>query len=519
MLLSSYKRLFLFLLYVSLSYAYLMANIGINEDSLLLIRKDKRIQGNYIIQIEPEIQNIVRNPLMGWAIYCDAYNPDMEFWNKFDNIVVEGYEKPFKASDYATHLYIRWPWSAFERSEGEYAWEYDDFLNLLEDGAIERGLKLAYRIYVDSRDYPTQSSPDYLREAGVQGFISNTKIWSPYPDDPIFQEKYEKFIKAFAERYNNLSKVEYIDGYGLGKWGEGHSVIYKNNGNRENVFKWIIDLYSKYFTEIPLALNYHRLIASEKEWGTPDANSENLLNYAYEKGYILRHDAFGMGDYYGDFEKKIVKKYFPKKPIIAENGWWHNGTTHWKGDPNGYKLWRDVWEQTLMDALNANANILDLRNISETKSWFTTSFDLVEEFVSKGGYRIYPDSISLPKKIKRNQEIKIVHRWSNIGFGVCPTNIKPWNNQYKVGFALLNKKNENVDYLFIDNTTDPSKWLKGYPISYNLSILSNDILEGEYVWGIAIIDIRKNNKIGINLSAKGNLANSGWLKLCDVRVE
>ncbi len=47
----------------------------------------------------------------------------------------------------------------------------------------------------------------------------NKGKWSPYSDDPVFQKYYTKFVKALAKDFNDPSKVEFIDGFGLGKWG------------------------------------------------------------------------------------------------------------------------------------------------------------------------------------------------------------------------------------------------------------------------------------------------------------
>ena len=461
--------------------------------------------------------------MMGWAIYCDAYNPNSKFWEEFDSISVDNINTSLRACDFATHLYIRWPWSAFETEEGKYAWDHDDYFKQLEKGALERGLKLAFRIYVDSRDYDKSSTPEYVKKAGAKGVYGNTNQWSPYPDNHIFQAKYKKFLSAFAKRYDNNNIVEFIDGFGLGKWGEGHSMILEDSNKYENVFNWITNLYLRSFTKIPIAINYH------VEIGEP------LLNKAFEKGYILRHDAFGMSQYYSDFEKNIAKAQFPNSPIIAESGWWQNGSIAWLSDPHNYITWRDVWEQTLADALEERANILDLRNISETRSWFQTSYDLVNQFVSEGGYRLYPDKLSLPGSLSNNENIKIIHRWVNLGVGVCrnlsidhtwknfgvgvlPNNHPNWNNKYKVAFALLDKRTKAVQTLFIDNESNPNDWLKENATEYGFEIQTKNLKKGEYIWGVAIIDTSNNNESGINISVKGTII-SGWVPLFKVTVK
>lgn len=70
--------------------------------------------------------------------------------------------------------------------------------------------------------------------------------------------------------------------------------------------------------------------------------------------------------------------------------------------------------------------------------------------------------------MKSGSRIKIVHRWNNLGWGYCPTNIPQWNQKYKVAFALLNQDNQVV-YSYLDNNTDLSVWIKGYPTSYEFT--------------------------------------------------
>ncbi len=455
---------------------------------------------NRLIELRADNNRLIKNPLMGWAIYSDAYKPDMDFWGKFDALEIK---------KYATHLYIRWPWSALEPQKGQYAWDHDAFFSLLENGAKERGLKLAFRVYVDSRDYDTQSTPEYVRKAGAKGQIGNTNQWSPYPDDLIFQENYEAFIKAFSTQFDDPDLVDYVDGFGLGKWGEGHSMILENKDNYDQMYDWIVKLYSKAFKNTLVAINYHVEIGKQR------------LDWAFnEQDYILRHDAFGMGYYYITFEKAMTKSHFPNRPIIAESGWWHNGSNHWMSDdPANYTTWREVWEQTLQDALSERANTLDLRNISEATSWIQTSPDLVQRFVVEGGYRLFPAKVSVPQTIYSGKAFQIDHEWHNLAVGVCPNNVKQWGYKYKVAFALLDEVNGKVVKLLVDENADPSKWLKDKPTKYSLKTHVDDLPAGRYKIAVAIVDVKKNHKPGLNLALQGTPDENGWWSLYDIEVK
>ncbi|MEI6947113.1 DUF4832 domain-containing protein [Paraflavisolibacter sp. H34] len=482
--------------------------------------EDQAIRGNSIISPEPETEKLLRNPMTGWAIYGSA-GVTPSFWTDFDNLTVpELPNQKVKVGDYANILYIRTGWADWEPKEGAYAWNNNDIIKMLIKGAKDRGMKLAFRIVVDSRDKPRDFTPPFVREAGARGYYTNTgskTVWSPYPDDPVFQQKYTNFVKAFAAQFDDPDVVDFVDGYGLGKWGEAHTLKYLNDANKTAVFDWIVDLYLEQFKKVPLAINYHRLIGATKEWGDPDPQSKLLLASALSKGYMLRHDAFGMTSYYGGFEKNIVKEFFPSRPVIVEGGWLHNGNGY-QADPRGYKTWGDAWKGEYDDAVEARANVMDFRDIKEASSWFETSYGLIREFIATGGYRLYPDRISLPKTVANNSTIRIAHRWKNLGIGMCPTNLPQWNQKYKVAFALLDKQSGAIKSVFVDTQTDLSKWLKAAATAYEFSLPVRNIPAGAYQWAVAIVDTTKNNEKGINLSVKNKVTAYGWLPLLDVTV-
>ena len=70
-------------------------------------------------------------------------------------------------------------------------------------------------------------------------------------------------------KFDDPDKVDFIDAYGLGKWGEAHTMLYKDYANKEKVFEWITSLYSRCFKKVPLVINYHRLVGANNTsgWG------------------------------------------------------------------------------------------------------------------------------------------------------------------------------------------------------------------------------------------------------------
>lgn len=498
----------------------------------------QNISGNVEVNVTPERNKHLRNPLNGWVIYSGLGDGLSDtFWQEYDNF--NSTKGNVKVSDYATTLFIRGAWSDFNPEENKYVWDEDvntkpaQRFKMLAKGAEERNLKLAFSFIVDSQDKHYNFTPNYVKNAaGITGYITTTgsvQVWSPYPDNPVFKQYYEKFIKAVAQKYDDSDLVQFISGTGLGKWGESHTVRYstEDNAPREEIFDWVTDLYANSFKNVPVVINYHRCILSRSAWfDTNDEmliTAERLLNKAVDKGFSLRHDAFGMKSYYKAWEKNYAngKKY--RRPILAEGGWVKN--SHGNSIKNdGYATYADVRKGEFEEAKAAYANMMDLRyskNIvnGETFSWFNDAFNLVEEFISEGGYRLYPDRLSMPPKIKNGSTATITHRWCNLGWGYCPTNIPQFKDKYKVAFALLDKNDLSVKKMFIDSAAEPSDWIKGSPKNYTFSQKISDTPTGNYIWAIGIIDTTKDNKIGIEISAKENITSDGWLKLCDVSVE
>lgn len=485
------------------------------------------------VDFYPDTVSVLDNPLDGWVLYLGR-NWDADFWETqgYDNVKVSGQDTAVRVSDYAGTAYLRTSWTSMEPEEGKYFWtDPDSRLYRLVKSVMDRGLKMAFRIVVDGRDQGL-NTPQFVFDAGAGYYLENEKFpdrKTPYPQDPVFRKYYEKFIEAFAKEFNDPDKVAFIDGYGLGKWGEGHNVVYepgnavteKTAGYKSETMAWITSLYARCFTEIPLVINYHRHIGhpvSEGRQAEPD--SEHLLQIAIGNGYCLRSDAFGMNNQdwgYNDWERNFVKKWAYRLPVIMEGGW-IVGQHSWWNDPAGYKIPRDVRIGEFITSEEAKVNMMDFRSGKETLSWFQDAFDYVKKFVAEGGYRLYPESVSVPVSVGKGRQVRIMHRWANIGWGYCPNNIPQWNYRYKVAFALLDKSGEPVS-VYVDSVSDPSGWIKGSPVSYEFDFCLGDVMPGDYTWAAAIVDTSRGNRPGIELAVDRSLVtDGGWVRISPVRI-
>lgn len=491
------------------------------------------IAGNEVVSVKPERYKMLRNPLTGWVMYTGLGNGLKDtFWADYDRM--QSSAGIINVSDYSNVLFIRAAWTYFNPEEGKYAWDDDcntveaQRFKMLVKGAKERNMMLAFSFICDSQDKHVNFTPEYVRQAGAQGYVTTTgsvQVWSPYPDDPVFQEKFAKFIHDFAAKYDDPDVTMFMSGTGLGKWGESHTVIYStgNNDPRESVANWITDLYMNEFKRVPCFINYHRaLLATASYTNNVSALTEQLIEMAVDKGFSLRNDAFGMKSYYSDWERNFAAAHRYKRPIIMEGGWVktsHGGSI--KGD--GYADYADVRKGEYYEGKGANVNMMDFRYGSsltegETWSWFNEAYDLVTEFIAEGGYRLYPDKVSVPVSVSSSGNVIITHRWCNLGWGYCPTNIPQWNQKYKVAFALLDKATLRPVKVYVDEGPCLNDWIKGKPSTYESRFSLGGVAKGEYEWAVGLVDTTKDNEIGLHISAKEGITPEGWLQLTTVNV-
>ena len=514
-------------------------------------------EGNVQVKFTPDRSSFLKNPMTGWVMYvsgtADPSYLDTEFY-------VPSLEKNVRVADYATCIYVRTNWRNFNPEEGVYFWDDpNSSLYKIYTRAQELGLPMAFRVVVDGRDQGA-NTPEWVYEKGAHYWpsseiprFSDRKV--PDVMDPVWRKYYEKFIEAFAEKFNDPTKIAFIDGYGLGKWGEGHNVCYEGlevvgtetDGGvtytkygdgivsdntveyKENTMEWITSLYSRCFTKVPLVINYHRQIGHPRSSGkNAQPDSEHLLQIAIDNGYCLRADSFGMHNQdwgYNDWERNYVKQWNNKLPIILEGGYvWSNAGHAGSIAGEGYETAGDVREGEFLEGQLACVNMMDFRVGDEVRSWFEEAFNYVERFNEEGGYRLYPDRVSVPQTVKMGSDVTLTSRWLNLGWGFCPTNLQQWNQKYKVAYALLDMQTEKPVYQFVDESTDLSTWLKSSPASYTFDISMKGVAIGGYIWAVGLVDTTLQDEEGLNpvglqvAVKKESLTEDGWVKLVNVTV-
>lgn len=487
------------------------------------------------VKFSPDRTRYLKNPFSGWFLYSGVGDGLADnYWETYD--AFPSSNGTVKVSDYCTTLLIRFKWSQAEPEEGKYFWTDEvntkeaQRLKYLINGAKERGLKIAFGWSLDSRDQHFNCTPQYVKDKGCKTFESttgSTKVWSPYPDDPVFQECYAKFIHAFAREFNDSDLVQCIEGFGMGKWGEYHSCLYSTGDTTPKlaVFDFVCDLFAKEFTEVPVVANCHRWLGSATAWdgNKYDPDAEPMIRKAISKGFVAGSAALGMHTYFSTWEKAMFASLMYTVPYTAEGGWVR--ASHGNSIKNdGYADWAAVRQGEYDDAKTIHANTMDFRynsNMSagETWSWFNEAYELIDKFNQEGIYRLYPDRIVIPSVGKKDGSVNIKHRWLNLGWSYCPTNV-PVYQKYKFAFALLNPNTEQPARIFIMDDVHPSDWHQGSPKEYTSKITLDKVAAGNYTWALAIVDTTKGNSPAIDLSVKtSSLTSGGWLRLGKINVK
>ena len=326
----------------------------------------------------------------------------------------------------------------------------------------------------------------------------------------MFLEKLDKFVEALGNEFNDPEVTDFVDGFGLGTWGEGFDVVCKDPSNKDYVLYTVTRSYARHFSKVICAINAHSAIGNDQ-----------LSELAGTDGYVFRHDAIGSKVWFEGSQSTLMLKFWPEHFTIAESMWWLSqgpGTSLYTNE--GFKDWREVLDFTCSEAERIHANVLDLRNCDEARLlWMKLAPDLVEDFNAKGGYRLAPFTVKYSDIINRGEETVVTHIWQNLGWGVLPNNNPHWNYKYKVAFALLSKDKLKPVELNIDEDVEPSEWLNSKKKSYH-SYLTFNSPAGEYVLAVGIVDTSRQNAIGIRLSVEDqNPAYGGWLPVGDVTLK
>lgn len=428
-----------------------------------------------ITVFEVDTETNLKNPYTGWTLYCPWSDMPKAYWAR----VSEAAEK------YASTLYIRWTWAAMEPEEGQYAWNNDDKFKQFVEGAKERGIRLCFRVYIDSYAQGRNATPQWVLDNArtYEPNGDNGGYLTPYGDDPYFLEKYVKFIEAFGKQFNDPTLVDYVDSYGLGFSGEENNIRWYNENNALDAFSTIVRAYEKAFDKVINVVNYGK--------------SEEEAAIVYDElGFSTRRDGF-CSHWFPVSDQNTFAGMFPEQILIGEAcyGYGYDFAT---AEDGKWGTWENYSRDLIDLALNTHTNYLDLRDATTTLKWLELNPEGVKRYHAQGGYRIYPTEIRYKTD---GGKLIVQHSWHNYGTGVLPNNNRHVNYKYKISLGLFDS-NGNLAANILSDRIEVSSLVNGTVLQATEEIPLDNLAPGKYRLGAAIVNTLENDSKDITLAVK-----------------
>jgi hypothetical protein len=368
-----------------------------------------------------------------WDATIPLANPHKGWYHHFFDNTVEKYL--LESDDELTkfpgmdHIYLRLAWSYLEPVEGRFNWS-------VVDGPIAkwtaRGLGVAFRISCKetgtNRIEQQFATPRWVRDAGARGgFYRRGKVegpdapWEPVYDDAVFLAKLEKFLAAFAARYDGQPWLRYVDIGSLGDWGEGHTSSGSKLKYGYAALERHVDLHLKCFKKTPLVISddYVTSLASPEDRrrlhakllaaGVSYRDDSPLVDWfitAYSKTFTVR-------------SPELFADAWPQTPTVFELE--HYGSVkrmgNWLAQP-GSSLAKFGAGRTGADYFRGALELLHATYIGYhgyAREWLADNPALTGELLNRCGYWFFPHTVTLPETLVAGQTNSITVRWQNRG--------------------------------------------------------------------------------------------------------
>lgn len=344
------------------------------------------------------------NPGMGWTMHYYSNVP-----RNYGSTIEPGDAMAWFPG--CSVCYLRIPWAYLEPEEGVYNWSA---LDTPAQRWIERGGQIAFRITC-SESWLEYATPKWVFDAGAKGIrwtwgkgpCADGKLVDPDFADPVFLEKLEKFLKAFARRYDGRPEVAFMDIGTYGLWGEGHTLMSsKVPQERMNVdVKKHIDLHVKCFPRTTL------VISDDVSGPTNKSGDYPLLDYAREKGVGWRDDSILVANPPNSwYHTDQAERYWRTLPVVLEH-------EHYIGS-----VQRGAWSQDLLvkSVEEMHASYMSIHG--PAKKLLDENRDAIDKINLRLGYRFQLREASWPDVVHVGPDARpftVNWTWANAGVAPC----------------------------------------------------------------------------------------------------
>jgi hypothetical protein len=348
--------------------------------------------------VQPKDTSVaLANPGMGWGFHYYSNIPT----NYGSKLAPSDTLDDFPG---LTHIYLRIPWSYVEPEQGKFNWSV---LDIPAQRWIDKGKKIAVRISC-CESWMRYATGEWVAKAGAKGYNFKTgkditddgPYWEPDYDDPIFLEKLDNFLAAFAARYDGSPHVAFVDIGSFGVWGEGHTFHSTKLPYSGQTIRRHIDLHRKHFKKTLLAAN---------DDFVDQGRGRACMEYACKRGLTLRDDSILVQPKErAYFHADLAQMFWPKVPVVLECE--HYGSSKRRG------AWDDgrLYLQAIEDYHASYASV----------HWWPREFleanrDLISRINLRLGYRIQLVEASWPSEVGIDSTFRFSAKWRNAGVAPC----------------------------------------------------------------------------------------------------
>jgi hypothetical protein len=421
------------------------------------------------------------------------------------------------------HLYIRLSWAYLEPKEGQYDWA---LIDRMIDKWTTNGLGIAFRISCKetSTDRIEQqfATPHWVMEAGAKGgYYRMGKVtgpdgpWEVDYADPIFLAKLDKFLAAFAARYDGKPWLRYMDIGSIGDWGEGHTWAGSRKTLSFAVRKEHVDLYLKHF-------KHAQLVISDDYTYSLDGLAEraSLHQHILANGISYRDDSIMVdgnfshsGDHFTVRSPEFFADAYRQTPTVLELE--HYGKVkslgNWEARTNSaaFKFGKG---KTGPDFFRGAIDLLHATYIGYhgyAHEWLTDNPELTKELLNRCGYWLFPKSIALPERLIAGSRIPLALAMENRG-------VAPPYAPYELRLKLSGAGGRLTQVL----STNCLSWLPGPSVTCHYTLLlPPDLKPGNYALALGLFECRNGQERTVDFALKASARDpEGYYNLCQVRV-
>ncbi len=461
-----------------------------------------------------DARRVLVNPHKGWY----HHYPDNHI-NKYQ-IARDADLLEFPGMD---HLYLRLAWAYLEPREGEFDWGVID--RIIEKWTAH-GLGIAFRISCKetSTDRIEQqfATPRWVKEAGAQGGFYRMGQptgpdgpWEPVFDDPVFLARLDRFLAAFAARYDHQPWLRYVDIGSVGDWGEGHSWA----GSRKEVGfaarKQHVDLHLKHFKRTRLVVSDDFVYAL-----SDPAERQALHRYVLTNGISYRDDSIlvngylaGTSDRFTVRSPEFFADAYRQTPTVFELE--HYGTVkrlgNWEGRPGSLVAQYGKGKRG-PDYFRGALELLHATYIGYhgyAHEWLADNPEFTREMLNRCGYWLFPVAVEWPEPARPGERLPLIVTLDNRG-------VAPPYHPYELRAKLTGGGTNWIGVLAHAEKT----WLPGAPIVLRRELdLPDHLPSGEYELALGLFDRTTTEERPVEFALKADVRDAaGYYRVAVIEL-